>query len=164
MLSSNPLFRISVLLSFIFLMGCQMQQKPAITFENEDDSQLPLIYQMAYIDRYASKLYFAGQEQNWELADMYTHELEEVAETIIESNDTDNGINRSELMETMLIPQIEAMEEAIDAKDRELFNRNYQTLIHTCNKCHSAAEYGMVKITVPNTNPYNQDFSVQDEN
>lgn len=132
------------------------------TGEDKYQTELPLIYHMAYLDRFTTKLYFAGQEENWELADIYAHEIEEISSMIINGEYTDEDINRSELLEVMLLPQIEMIEQAIDAKDPDLFADNYQTLINTCNQCHSAAKYGLIQITVPTDNPYNQDFSKPD--
>ena len=62
-------------------------------------------------------------------------------------------------MEKMLLPQIEHLEEAIDAGDREVFLDRYNVLIQTCNQCHAASDYRAVKVIVPETNPFAQDFS-----
>ena len=121
--------------------------------------ELPLIYHMSFISRYSKKLYFAGEAENWELADIYNHEIEEISEGIAESGEMHDGINISELMETMLLPQVESIEEAIDSGDREMFLDRYNVMIQTCNQCHAASDYGAVKVIVPETNPFNQDFS-----
>ena len=146
------------------VLSCQ-NETPEIVIEKEEEytANLPLIYHMAFFQRYAGKLYFAGQEENWELADIYTHELEEVAELIIDSEDIDKGINRSKLMETMFLPQIEEMEKTIDAGDKARFLEQYDILIKTCNACHNAAKYGAIKVTAPKENSYNQDFSVPEK-
>ncbi|MEX0608116.1 MAG: hypothetical protein WD016_04320 [Balneolaceae bacterium] len=152
-----------LLITTIILTGfaCQDGEESSAQSNSEEnyEAQLPLIYQMAFIDRYATKLYLAGVEENWALADIYAHELEEVSDMIIGGNYVDEGINRSELLETILLPQIEQMEVAIDSKDAELFQKNYQTMINSCNQCHSISQYGLIKITIPENNPYNQDFS-----
>jgi len=122
-------------------------------------AELPLIYHMAYFERFSEKLYFSGIEENWELADIYTHELEEIAEMIAEGDFVDENIDRSKLMEDMFIPQIEEMEKAIDSKDLAAFKERYQILIQTCNSCHDAANYKAVNITIPENNYYHQDFS-----
>lgn len=123
-----------------------------------ENGQLPLIYHMSFISRYSKKLYFAGDAENWELADIYSHEIEEISEVIIDMNKEHDGINISELMETMLLPQIERIEEAIENEDRETFLERYNVLIQTCNQCHVATNYDAVVMTVPQTNPFNQEF------
>ncbi|MEX0845389.1 MAG: hypothetical protein WD022_08900 [Balneolaceae bacterium] len=155
-----------IVTAFVFIwISCQPQpQKPGHmdSYEQNTDT-VPLIYHMSFMQRYATKLYFSGMAENWGLADIYAHEIEELAEVIIEGNHVDDEVNVSELLETMLPPEIEQIELAIDAKDKAMFERNYQTMIRTCNKCHQSANYGLVNVTVPETNPYAQDFSAPDD-
>lgn len=120
--------------------------------------EIPLIYHMSFISRYAKKLYFAGNSENWELADIYSHEIEEISEAIISRKEVHDGVNISALMETMLLPQIELLEEAIESRDRGLFMDRYRILIQSCNNCHKSSDYSAVKVTVPESNPFNQDF------
>lgn len=133
------------------------------TVGGDDHSGLALIYQMSFMNRYAQKLYLAGVAENWELADIYSHEIEEIAETIIDENHIDDGVNVSELMEAMLVPQIEQIENSIDERDLLQFQEKYNILVQTCNQCHIAANYGAVKVTVPENNPFNQDFSAEEQ-
>ncbi len=151
-----------LVLALFIGISCQQQQDKsgshADTEERYEDA-IPLIYHMSFMQRYSHKLYLAGTAENWELADIYSHEIEELSETIIDENHIDDGVNVSKLLNTMLLPQIENIEAAIDAKNPELFESNFQTMVQTCNQCHDASNYGAVKITVPDHNPYNQDFS-----
>jgi len=155
----------SVLLAttLIFIgIACQPNHQSGEHMDSDEHymDAVPLIYHMSFMQRYSVKLYFSGMEENWGLADIYAHEIEELTETIIDGNHMDDGVDVSGLLESMLPPQIVQMEAAIDAKDRNMFEENYQTMVQTCNQCHQAANYGLVRITVPETNPYNQDFSV----
>jgi cytochrome c553 len=165
----NSLKGFSVLLitSFVFIgIACQPNHQPGEHMDSDEyymDS-IPLIYHMSFMQRYSAKLYLAGMEENWELADIYAHELEELAETIVDGNHMDDDVDVSGLLETMLPPQLEQVGAAIDAGDKEMFERNYETMIQTCNQCHQASNYGLVQVTVPENNPYNQDFSVQKDN
>ena len=121
--------------------------------------EISLIYHMSFISRYATKLYFAGDAENWELADIYSHEIEEISEDIVSRGEMHDGINISELVDTMLLPQIEKLEEAIDSGDRQMFLSRYTVMVETCNACHVASDYGAVKVAVPQSNPFSQDFS-----
>lgn len=121
--------------------------------------EIPLIYHMSFISRYTQKLYFAGEAENWELADIYSHEIEEISAGIVSRGEMHDGINISELIDSMLLPQIEQLEEAIDSGDREMFLDRYNVMIQSCNSCHEASDYGAVKVTIPDVNPYAQDFS-----
>lgn len=168
MKNSLIVFTILILTAFLFIgIACQPnqnEQQHSDADEHYSEDTIPLIYHMSFMQRYATKLYFSGMEENWELADIYAHEIEELSETIIEGNHMDDDIDVSGLLKTMLPPQIEQIEEAIDAKDRVMFETNYETMIQTCNQCHEAANYGAVKVTVPATNPFSQDFSVSPDN
>lgn len=148
--------------SFIFIgIACQPNHQPDEHMDGDEYymDTVPLIYHMSFMQRYSAKLYFAGMEENWGLADIYAHEIEEIAETIVDGNHMDDGIDVSGLLESILPPQIEQIESAIDSKDKNLFEKNYQTMIQTCNQCHQASDYGLVQITVPKNNPFNQNFS-----
>lgn len=140
-------------------LACQPQPDKHMDTNEQYMDAVPLIYHMSFMQRYATKLYFSGMAENWGLADIYSHEIEELAETIINGKHVDDDIDVSGLLETMLPPQIEKIEEAIDAQDLSLFERNYEIMIQTCNQCHKAANYGLVKVTLPEVNPYAQDFS-----
>ena len=63
-----------------------------------------MIYHMSFISRYAQKLYFAGEAESWELADIYSHEIEEISTEIVSRREMHDGINISELMGSMLLP------------------------------------------------------------
>lgn len=165
----NPL-RIGALLfitAVVFIgLACQPpRNEPDEHMDSDEhyDEGIPLIYQMSFMQRYAAKLYLSGMEENWGLADIYAHEMEEITEVMIDGMYMDDGVNISELMESMFPPQLEQVEAAIDAKDKARFEEAYQTMIQTCNKCHESAEYGLVKITVPDSNPFAQDFSAPAE-
>lgn len=149
---------------FIFIGFACTSDRYVDSPENIEDTQavveeIPLIYHMSFISRYAQKLYFAGDAENWELADIYSHEIEEISADIVSGEEMHDGINISELMESMLLPKIEQLEEAIDSGDREMFLDRYNVMIQSCNSCHEASDYGAEKVTVPDINPYAQDFS-----
>lgn len=164
LLKCASIFIISITLLFIYSCTSEADRADEIAANQEvsQSEEIPLIYHMSFISRYSKKLYFAGEAENWELADIYSHEIEEISEDIIARNEEHNGINISELMESMLLPQVESVEEAIDNGDREMFLDRYNVMIQSCNQCHTATDYGAVKITVPETNPFNQDFSKSD--
>ncbi|MAO63500.1 MAG: hypothetical protein CL666_00725 [Balneola sp.] len=167
MKNSIKIFTSLIVTALIFIgIACQPQHEQQMTEhmdadEHYSEDSIPLIYHMSFIQRYATKLYFSGMEENWGLADIYAHELEEISEVIVDGNHMDDGVDVSTLMESMLPPQIESIEEAIDAQDRAMFEERYQTMIQTCNQCHQASDYGLVKVTVPETNPFAQDFSAE---
>ena len=130
--------------------------------EEDKSEEYPVLETMGYYQRFSHKLWLAGQNQNWELADFYTHELEEVTEEIIEGNVIHDDYNLSNLSEAMFLPRIEKVEEAIRKKDEVLFLENYELMIASCNLCHSATKHDFIRITIPNdSSVWNQDFSIR---
>ena len=153
------LITIAVLFAGIACTNSQENDMELKEGHQAEEEGLPLIYHMSFISRYAKKLYFAGEAESWVLADIYNHEIEEISEGIVASGEMHDGINVSQLIESMLLPQVERIEEAIDSGDREMFLDRYNVMIQTCNQCHAASDYGAVKVTVPQSNPFNQDFN-----
>jgi hypothetical protein len=153
------LITIAVLFAGIACTNSQENDMELKEGHQAEEEGLPLIYHMSFISRYSMKLYFAGEAENWELADIYSHEIEEITKGIVDREEEHDGINIGELMGTLLLPQIEELELAIDSGDREMFLDRYNVMIQTCNQCHVASDYGAVKVTVPELNPFNQDFN-----
>lgn len=113
---------------------------------------------MNSIQRYHLKLWFAGQNENWDLADFELHELEEVFEMIEEYKAGKDYIP----MIPTIYPAIENLEVAIKAKDKNSFEKNYLHLTNTCNTCHKSTGHPYVVIKIPQENPYsNQSFTVE---
>jgi len=73
-------------------------------------SEYPLLETMGYYERFSTKLWLAGINQNWEVADFYSHELEEVTEAFVAKNVNHAGNKLSDFASTMIEPAIEEME------------------------------------------------------
>ncbi len=123
-----------------------------------EEEEYPLAEKMSYYQRYAQKLGLAGEQQNWELADFYLHELHEISEELIEEQVKYEEYEIGNLVKKMLEPAIEGAEKAIENKDSVLFKTNYKMLINNCNACHTATKHEFIKVTIPKSNPYNQNF------
>lgn len=115
----------------------------------DDHTGVNLVELMSYNQRFADKLYFAGQNDNWALAGFYHHELEEIFEEIIEAGLQEDGLDMSNLSERMMMPVLDSLKADIERKNKEAFLRNYQTLVNSCNACHSATRHPYIQITVP---------------
>ncbi|MBK6264259.1 hypothetical protein JKA74_04360 [Marivirga sp. S37H4] len=115
---------------------------------------------MGYMQRFSTKLYWAGSQENWELSEFYAHELEETIEEISEADVIDEGFAVSEMVTKMSIPAFEQVEEAIKKQDKSAFESSYQLLIQSCNACHAASKHAFIEIKVPELEGvYNQKFS-----
>lgn len=110
---------------------------------------------MSSIQIHHAKLWFAGKNQNWELADF---EIHEIAETIDAIKEYQTEREESKNVDT-LKPALDAVNDAIRKKDSALFNSSYLSLTSTCNNCHKAVNFGFNVVKVPETPPFsNQAF------
>jgi hypothetical protein len=98
-------------------------------------------------------LWFAGDSENWPLADYFLHELEELVEDIEELHPEYAGVPVADLLAEMTMPAVERMEDAVDAEDREAFIRAYDQLTVACNACHVASDRAAIVIQRPTAPP-----------
>lgn len=124
--------------------------------ENEDHD---LIGNMGSLQTFSHKFDLAIGHRNLELADFYAHELEETIEstTAIEAyHDQPIG----ELTESMLVPAFEQLEQALDADaaDWDQIDKRFDAFIDSCNACHAATDYGIIRIERTDANPFMQSF------
>lgn len=110
---------------------------------------------MSGIQVHHAKLYFAGINENWELADFEIHEIMESLEDIPKY-----CADREEVKDIHIInPAIDSVSEAIRLKDIILFKKTYSLLTNTCNDCHKATKHAFNVVKVPDTPIFsNQDF------
>lgn len=110
---------------------------------------------MGTIQAHHSKLWFAGQNENWELADFEVHEIMEAIEAIQKF--------QAEREESQLIgminPALDSVDKAIEQKNSALFKSSYILLTNTCNSCHQATKLGFNVVKIPDSSPFsNQEF------
>lgn len=110
---------------------------------------------MSGIQLHHAKLWFAGQNQNWPLADFEIHEIQEAIEDIQHyCNDREETKSI-----TMINNPIDSLTYSIQKKDLTHFQSNYILLTNTCNNCHKATKHEFNIVTIPAGLPVaNQDF------
>lgn len=116
---------------------------------HEEEEELEISSIMTTIQRHFGKLYFAGTAQNWELAEFYTHEVEEAMEELKEHHIVEDGINISQFMKIMGLTPLENLDEAVDKKDLTEFKAAYTAQIAQCNACHAATKHPYIRIKEP---------------
>lgn len=121
----------------------------------------PLGEMMGYMQRYADKLWHAGEAGNWALAEFYRGEIAETEEGIGQAHVTKDGVEVSKLIGTMFPPAIDVVAKAVSARDPGQFRASYQTMVATCNACHQAAKHPFIQIATPAGPPtyWNQSFA-----
>lgn len=154
----------------LLLSACKNSSTQITQLQNKVDSlqnQLNDVYKpglgefMSSIQVHHEKLYFAGENNNWKLADFEIHEIMETVDAIQHYQ-----TSRPEIKELpMLLPALDSINSAISVQDKKLFERYFVNLTNTCNDCHKAVKYDFNMVQVPSTPPFsNQVFSLPDEN
>ncbi|MCX6290785.1 MAG: hypothetical protein NT126_03380 [Bacteroidetes bacterium] len=158
------------ILLFGQLWGCsQPTTKPQPSTSNPDSlaTQLEELREkyrpglgeiMGGIQTHHAKLWFAGINNNWKLAD---YEIAEIKERIEEAAEIET--NRPEVKTiSMIYPAIDSVANSIRQQNLAAFKNNFQVLTNTCNTCHVANHFEFNVITIPTAPPvYNQDFKAQ---
>jgi hypothetical protein len=113
---------------------------------------------MGGMQKFMHKAGLSLREGNFELADFYLHEIEEILEQV-EKVESYKGHLIGDLTEEMLTPSFHKLEEAVDGKGRDAALTAFAAVIDSCNRCHTAAAHGFIKIQDrSDNNPYMQDF------
>lgn len=98
-------------------------------------------------------LWFAGEAENWALADYMIHELEELVEEIEELHPVYREVQVAQLLREMTHPAVEALEDAVEGEDPGAFVRAYDELTRACNACHVASDRGAIVMERPTAPP-----------
>ena len=104
---------------------------------------------MTDMQMHHAQLWFAGTNNNWELANWELQEIEEATDNIRKFNK-----NRPESKSISIIdPAIDSLKSAIKQHNRISFTKNYALLTNSCNSCHKANAHGFNVITIPSGKP-----------
>ncbi|MGG9961289.1 hypothetical protein [Ferruginibacter sp. SUN106] len=113
---------------------------------------------MSSIQVHHAKLWFAGQNKNWALADFEIHEIMEAVENIQKYQ-----AERKESEKVIMInPALDSVNAAITKQDPVQFRNSYVLLTNTCNNCHHAVNFEFNVVTIPDKPPFsNQVFTIE---
>ena len=106
------------------------------------------------------KLWFAGQAQNWPLADYELDELKEGYEDIVKYYPTKDDAPTGVMASAVIEKEVADLNKAIDSKDRKQFTAAFDKLTASCNACHQSSKKSFLVVQRPAANPYaNQSFA-----
>jgi hypothetical protein len=113
---------------------------------------------MSGIQVHHEKLWFAGDAQNWKLANFEIGEIRESLDDI-QRFCTD----RPEIASIpMILPPMDSISKAVAQQDLPRFKAAFTLLTNTCNNCHRATKHEFNVIQIPTTSPFsNQVFAKQ---
>lgn len=155
-------------LSVLMFFSCNQQEKgntaqleeSIMTLQNQvNNSYKPGFGEfMSSIQVHHAKLWFAGTNENWKLAEFEVHEIQEALENIQKFN-----ADRSEAQSIPMInPAMDSISKAIKQKSQLLFKSSFNLLTNSCNNCHKATQHEFNVITIPVNPPIsNQNFKPQ---
>jgi hypothetical protein len=113
---------------------------------------------MMGIQMHHAKIWFAGKNQNWTLADFEVGEIRETLEDVKQY-----CTDRPEIkLLPVFYPALDSISNAIKAKDFKQFETGFVLLTNSCNSCHQNTHHEFNVIKIPETPPFtNQEFKVK---
>lgn len=155
-----------LIMTVVTLGACSQNQSNTKALEAKVDSlqkQVNNSYKpglgefMSGIQIHHAKLWFAGINSNWKLADFEIHEIMEALDDI-QMYCTDRPESKKVVM---LQPAIDSLNKTIAAQNVPAFKNAFVFLTQTCNSCHRAVNYNFNDVVIPTAPPFsNQLFSV----
>jgi len=107
-----------------------------------------------------AKLWFAGKQNNWDLAAYEIDEIKEGLEDAARLHPTFDGVPVAEMIKTIIDPRIDELEKAVRAKSSAKFSIAFDELTSGCNSCHAGANKPFIRIQRPTESPLtNQNFA-----
>ena len=153
-----------LLFVFVALNACKQQSNNSSKLQAQIDSlkaKLNDTYKpgfgefMSGIQVHHNKLWFAGQAQNWKLADFEIHEIKEAVDNV-EKFQTERKESKQI---PMIKPALDSVESAINQQNSAAFKSSYIVLTNTCNNCHRATNFEFNEVKIPDNPPFsNQVF------
>jgi hypothetical protein len=143
----------------LLLAACSQPQDKTAALQQQIDSlqrQLRDGYRpglgefMSGIQVHHAKLWFAGQAQNWKLADFEIGEIHETLDDIKKY-----CADRPEVVSLpMAAPALDSVAGAIARNDGPGFKSAFILLTNACNNCHRATKHEFNVIQIPTTPPF----------
>jgi hypothetical protein len=159
--------KISILLCIVSMSSCS-QQSAGTQKQLEaridslqkivDHSYKPGLGEfMSGIQLHHERLWFAGKNKNWALAGF---EINEIREALTDISDYCKDRPETRFL-PMISPSLDSLDQSIQQKNSNSFQRYYIALTGTCNSCHQATRHAFNTIKVPGSSPFSdQEFSI----
>lgn len=153
-----------VLVALVLIAGCGAGRQPISGGTSTPAEafvpglgELMSLQQMRHV-----KLWFAGQAENWALADYEVDELGEGFDDIVKYHPAhkDSPVAPRDAIPRMMMQPLTDLRTTIKQKDAQAFAQAFDALTKACNDCHQATNFGFNRVQRPASNPYpNQVFA-----
>src|ERR1700744_3719913 len=100
-----------------------------------------------------AKLWFAGKQNNWDLAAYEIDEIKEGLEDAARLHPTFDGVPVAEMIKSIIDPRLEELEKAVREKSSAKFGDAFDELTGGCNSCHAGANKPFRRIQRPTESP-----------
>ena len=111
---------------------------------------------MLEIQVHHNKLWFAGKNEDWPLAQF---EHDEIIKILTQAEKIETDRNEVKLFKVMIYPQLDSVQLSITQRNGDRFTSAFTNLTNACNNCHSNTKFSFNKIVIPDHPPYsNQEF------
>lgn len=136
--------------------NAQDASKPAAPPEQEAAANIPGLGEIMTLQQLRHiKLWFAGHNANWPLADYEVGELGEGFDDV-------GKLVGSDFVDKQVGAAMKALQQAVDDKSRPEFEAAFDKLSAGCNSCHHALDHAFIAIQRPSALPYSdQNFAPQ---
>ena len=113
---------------------------------------------MADVGDHFANLWFAGQAENWPLAEFYLGETRShlhwaVRRIPIRKDKKGQDINLVSILEAFENSELTALKRTMDRKDRAQFETAYRQSLTMCYSCHKAADKPYLRPQIPQEPP-----------
>jgi hypothetical protein len=125
---------------------------------HSEEEHLEVAVVMGRIQRFHQKFWLSARAGNTDLVKFYLHEMEEGMEEVANAGIVEEGIDVSANMRAYGLKVVEHLEEVLEKEGVEAMTAQAELLVNSCNSCHKASGYEMIRIRVPQ----NVDFPDQD--
>ena len=141
MIRQNRTIRTTAVLAILSLSLFQMSSAIAQPPPKDPNRYVPGLGDlMGSLQVQHAKLWFAGEQQNWLLAAYSVAAIKEGVADMIILRPRYKGESIVEMLTLLTAKPLQALEEAVEAKDSALFMQAYDSLTEGCNVCHSKCD------------------------
>jgi hypothetical protein len=156
----------TISIALLVTMFSSMRADPAsaavstLTHMANESATPELALLMGDLQRLTHKLALSADAGNTELAAFYLHESQVQLRKIQSEAPEYENLPIALLIDRLAHPAYASMQEAVVAKDKERMLAGIDSIIQSCNACHTATQHAFIHIT-PGTevNPFNQSFA-----
>jgi hypothetical protein len=135
--------------SCVSMFTLTMRAKALDDFSKPTLSELMTITQLRHF-----KLSYAGRVKNWDLAQYELGKMRNTFAVAAQLYPQFKTVEQTKLIEQMTEPPLDALEKAIQQKNRTAFKQAFRVLTDACNACHRAAGLDFIAIQVPTSSPF----------